>query len=88
MLLTTIIQKLLLLVHGGLPTIEVTTTNYRSHIANAQENILQNRIMEEILWNNPGSRFWVAMILGEIKARCRKAFRNKYIKKMVRGNWS
>jgi len=55
LMLTTIIQKLLLLVHGGLPTIEVTTTNYRSHIANAQENILQNRIMEEILWNDPRS---------------------------------
>ncbi|MGC2425744.1 MAG: metallophosphoesterase family protein [Nitrososphaeraceae archaeon] len=54
LILTTVIKNHLLLVHGGLPT-EVTglTKDFRKSVAAAQDNHIHNRIMEEILWNDP-----------------------------------
>ncbi len=51
--LTTIIDQKLLLVHGGLPTEDMVIENYRQAIATAQENIVQSRVLEELLWNDP-----------------------------------
>lgn len=54
LILTTVIKNQLLIVHGGLPT-DVTglAEDFRNPIAAAQENHIDNRIMEEILWNDP-----------------------------------
>jgi hypothetical protein len=54
LILTTVIKNELLIVHGGLPS-EVTGLgkDFRNSIAAAQENHMHNRIMEEILWNDP-----------------------------------
>ena len=54
LILTTVIKNELLIVHGGLPS-EVTglAKDFRNSIAAAQENHMHNRIMEEILWNDP-----------------------------------
>jgi hypothetical protein len=54
LIFTTVIKNQLLIVHGGLPT-EVTglTKDFRNSVATAQENHIHNRIMEEILWNDP-----------------------------------
>lgn len=54
LIFTTVIKNQLLIVHGGLPT-EVTglTKDFRNSVAIAQENHIHNRIMEEILWNDP-----------------------------------
>ncbi|MEO9364464.1 MAG: metallophosphoesterase family protein, partial [Nitrososphaera sp.] len=49
--LATVVQGRLLLVHGGLPTGAVT--DWRQKIATAQKSHLQNRVMEELLWNDP-----------------------------------
>lgn len=49
MTLTTLIKSNLLLVHGGLPT---ETFDPRL-IQDAQEKHIQNRVLEELLWNDP-----------------------------------
>lgn len=49
MTLTTVVKDRLLLVHGGLPT----ETFDPLMISEAQETQVQNRIMEELLWNDP-----------------------------------
>jgi protein phosphatase len=49
--LATVVQGRLLLVHGGLPTGPVS--DYRQAIAAAQESHVKDRVMEELLWNDP-----------------------------------
>lgn len=49
--LATVVQGRLLLVHGGLPTDALG--DWRQAIATAQKRHLQNRMMEELLWNDP-----------------------------------
>ena len=51
--LATMVQQKLLLVHGGLPTEDVVIENYRESISTAQENHIQSRVLEELLWNDP-----------------------------------
>lgn len=41
-----------LLVHGGLPT-EQALSNYRALLSTAQENHMNNKVLEEVLWNDP-----------------------------------
>jgi protein phosphatase len=49
--LAVVVQGRLLLVHGGLPTGAVS--DYRQAIAAAQESHVKDRVMEELLWNDP-----------------------------------
>jgi protein phosphatase len=49
--LATVVQGRLLLVHGGLPT--GAMNDYRQAIAAAQESHVKDRVMEELLWNDP-----------------------------------
>jgi 3',5'-cyclic AMP phosphodiesterase CpdA len=49
--LATVVQGRLLLVHGGLPTDALG--DWRQAIATAQKSHLKNRVMEELLWNDP-----------------------------------
>jgi protein phosphatase len=51
--LTVVVKDSLLLVHGGLPTDPGVAENYRGLVATAQENHVRNRVMEELLWNDP-----------------------------------
>lgn len=51
--LATVMRDRLLLVHGGLPTHAIHGDNWRQVIATAQKSHLQNRVMEELLWNDP-----------------------------------
>lgn len=51
MALATVVQGRLFLVHGGLPTDAIG--DWRQKIATAQKSHLQNRVMEELLWNDP-----------------------------------
>ncbi|NOJ27340.1 MAG: hypothetical protein DA330_04950 [Nitrososphaera sp.] len=47
------IRKDLFLVHGGLPTDLASVSNFPASIAAAQENHIRDRVMEELLWNDP-----------------------------------
>ncbi len=49
--LATVIKGRILLVHGGLPT--CMSDGWRQAIATAQKSHLRNRVMEELLWNDP-----------------------------------
>lgn len=49
----TIVTNRLLLVHGGLPTEDAVIRNYRNALATAQESHTSNRVLEELLWNDP-----------------------------------
>jgi hypothetical protein len=51
--LATVILQKLLLVHGGLPTEDISIASYREAIATAQENHIKSRTLEELLWNDP-----------------------------------
>jgi protein phosphatase len=51
--LATLIQNQLFIVHGGLPTEDIRSIDFRMSIANAQENHSNDRILEELLWNDP-----------------------------------
>ena len=51
--LVTIVKEKLLLVHGGLPTERNHIENYRDSIMTASENHVVNRVLEELLWNDP-----------------------------------
>ena len=52
--LATVVENRLLLVHGGLPTIDVhLITDFRKLIATARDTHAHNSVMEEILWNDP-----------------------------------
>lgn len=51
--LITIVKEKLLLVHGGLPTEESVIKNYRQTILTSQQNHIANRVVEELLWNDP-----------------------------------
>jgi diadenosine tetraphosphatase ApaH/serine/threonine PP2A family protein phosphatase len=51
--LAVIIAETLLLVHGGLPTGQGVAEQFRGLVADAQENHMHNRVMEELLWNDP-----------------------------------
>jgi protein phosphatase len=51
--LATIIERRLLLVHGGLPTEDTVIKNYRESIPPAQEDHVQSRVLEQLLWNDP-----------------------------------
>ena len=54
--LATVIEKQLLMVHGGLPTRDVELiTDFRKSISTAQDDHIRNSMMEEILWNDPWS---------------------------------
>jgi hypothetical protein len=53
--LATLIESCLFIVHGGVPTEDIMPT-FKESIGAAQENHLYNRIMEEILWNDPRQR--------------------------------
>jgi len=53
--LVTVIKNQLILVHGGVPT-EIKTENYRKLIALAQDNMEDDIILEELLWNDPRSK--------------------------------
>jgi protein phosphatase len=50
--LATIVAGKIMLVHGGLPT-EDHSKNYRKEVADARENFMHSRVLEEILWNDP-----------------------------------
>ena len=52
LVIAAIVADRLLLVHGGLPTGEMMS-NYRTLLSSAQENHTQNRVLEEVLWNDP-----------------------------------
>jgi protein phosphatase len=47
------IGNTLLLVHGGLPTPEGTTADFRTKLSRAPESHLADSVLEEILWNDP-----------------------------------
>jgi len=51
--LATVVRQKLLMVHGGLPTEDAAIATFRESIANAQENHVRNRVLEELLWNDP-----------------------------------
>jgi diadenosine tetraphosphatase ApaH/serine/threonine PP2A family protein phosphatase len=51
--LATLIQNQLFIVHGGLPTEDGSTIDFKRSLASAQENHIHDRILEEILWNDP-----------------------------------
>jgi protein phosphatase len=52
--ITILIHDQLLLVHGGLPTEDIgSIIDLKRSIASAQENHIHNKILEEILWNDP-----------------------------------
>lgn len=51
--IATVVKHKLLLVHGGLPTEEGLTSNFRESIAYAHETQTRNSVLEEILWNDP-----------------------------------
>ena len=51
--LAVVVKGSLLLVHGGLPTGSGVAENYRDFVATGQENHMRNRVMEELLWNDP-----------------------------------
>jgi Calcineurin-like phosphoesterase len=52
--LTILVQNQLLLVHGGLPTEDIgSIIDLKRSIVSAQENHIHNKILEEILWNDP-----------------------------------
>ena len=53
MTLASLIRHKLLLVHGGLPTKEGAAENFRESIEFAHESQVRNRVLEEILWNDP-----------------------------------
>jgi protein phosphatase len=48
-----ILKNRLLLVHGGLPTDDEVILNHRDALATAQERHTRNRVLEELLWNDP-----------------------------------
>lgn len=52
--LVTIIKNQLILVHGGVPT-EAKTKNFHKLISLAEDNIKNDKTLEEILWNDPRS---------------------------------
>lgn len=49
----TTLSSSLLLVHGGLPTDEQVQLDHRSLLGSAQQNHTRNRVLEEVLWNDP-----------------------------------
>jgi predicted phosphodiesterase len=51
--LATLVRHKLLLVHGGLPTEDAASANFRKSIAFAQKNHVRSRVFEELLWNDP-----------------------------------
>lgn len=51
--LVTVVKDGLFLVHGGLPTDPDAAENYRDFVATAQESHVRNKVMEELLWNDP-----------------------------------
>jgi protein phosphatase len=51
--LATVVSSTMMLVHGGLPTEEPQGGDFRVAIASAQQNHMKNRVLEEILWNDP-----------------------------------
>jgi len=51
--LATVVRQELLLVHGGLPTEDSAIATFKESIANAQENQVRSRVLEELLWNDP-----------------------------------
>jgi hypothetical protein len=51
--IATLVKQKLLLVHGGLPTEQGLTSNFRESIAYAHETQARNSVLEEILWNDP-----------------------------------
>ena len=51
--LATVVRQKLLLVHGGLPTEDSAIATFKESIANAQENQVRSRVLEELLWNDP-----------------------------------
>jgi protein phosphatase len=51
--LAVVVRDSLLLVHGGLPTDSGVAENYRDLVATVQEGHVRNRVMEELLWNDP-----------------------------------
>lgn len=51
--LATLVERKLLLVHGGLPTEDTVPANFRESIALAQKNHVKSRVFEELLWNDP-----------------------------------
>jgi protein phosphatase len=52
--LAVIIDKKLLLVHGGLPTGQsISRQNFKYSISNAQQSHTSDTTMEELLWNDP-----------------------------------
>jgi protein phosphatase len=52
LVIAAIVGNRVLLVHGGLPT-EQALSNYRALLSTAQENHMNNKVLEEILWNDP-----------------------------------
>jgi hypothetical protein len=57
--LMTIISSRLLIVHGGLPTrYSVITPDFRNVLVNTHDYVLRNKVLEEILWNDPRSRIF------------------------------
>jgi len=48
-----VVKHKLLLVHGGLPTEEGSTSKFRESIGCAHENQAISSVLEEILWNDP-----------------------------------
>jgi hypothetical protein len=51
--LTVIVKDRLLLIHGGLPTEPAVIASLPESVASAQENHLKDRVLEELLWNDP-----------------------------------
>jgi hypothetical protein len=51
--LATLVGHKLLLVHGGLPTEDTVSANFRKSIALAHKNHVRSRVFEELLWNDP-----------------------------------
>lgn len=51
--LAVVLTGRLFLVHGGLPTDPEVAGQFRVLVANAHENHVRNRVMEELLWNDP-----------------------------------
>lgn len=60
--LATVIRGTMLLIHGGLPTLDEVIANYRNYLSRAQEDHTTNSVLEEILWNDPrkidGNPWW------------------------------
>jgi protein phosphatase len=49
----TIASRILLLIHGGLPTDPESLTNYKSLLSLANKDHPRTRTLEELLWNDP-----------------------------------